>query len=124
MLDYAFSGVAASACSMNWSASSGATRYTRRTSGFRGSDQVGDGFPKAQLPLAHRTSQVFTSIARLNAKRAERVLREHREVIAAIRAGDGETAEQLGQEHIRRTSRSLTESPSDNPVRSADASSS
>jgi DNA-binding GntR family transcriptional regulator len=53
-----------------------------------------------------------TRPSRLKTKRAERLLREHREIRAARHGADGETAEQLGQEHIRLRNWSLTESPS------------
>ena len=90
-------------------------RYTATNVEFHNAliEAAGNEFLVAQLPLVNMTSQVFTPIARVDVHRAERALKEHLAILAAIRAGNGEQAEQLAREHIQQTIRSLWDSRSD-----------
>jgi DNA-binding GntR family transcriptional regulator len=100
-----------------------ASRYTETNVRFHSAviTAAGNKFLNAQLPLVHMTSQVFIPIARLTAERAERALEEHRQILAAIRAGDPETAEGFARAHVLQTSRSLARSVTDDRVGSPDA---
>lgn len=62
----------------------------------------------AQLPIVRMTSQVFTPTRLLEVERATTAVAQHREIAAAIIAGDGETAERLARAHIRSTVARLT----------------
>jgi DNA-binding GntR family transcriptional regulator len=57
----------------------------------------------AQLPLVRMTSQVFNPVALLEYERAALAVKEHRELVAAIVAGDGDESERLARVHIRST---------------------
>jgi DNA-binding GntR family transcriptional regulator len=87
-------------------------RYTETNVGLHAAliDVAGNEFLKAQLPLVHMTSQVFVPIARVSEARAERAIGEHGQIVAMVRTGDGEKAEELAREHIRQTVRALADS--------------
>lgn len=84
--------------------------YTETNVDFHGAliRASGNKFLVAQLPVVHMTSQVFTPIARVEIRRAQGALKEHQEIVAAVRAADGALAERRARRHIRQTIRSLS----------------
>jgi DNA-binding GntR family transcriptional regulator len=67
-------------------------------------DLADNEYVKAQLPLVRMTSQVFgRPMALLEPSRATSAVQQHREIAAAIAAGDGELSERLARAHIRST---------------------
>lgn len=64
-------------------------------------------FLSAQAAVVRLTSSVFAPAVLICSDRARPAVEEHGRVVAAIAAGDGETAERLSRSHIRATMQCL-----------------
>lgn len=64
-------------------------------------------FLSREIPLVRMTSQVFTPSSMLKRDRAARAVEEHREIVEAIRSGDGDQSEAIARQHIRTTMKHL-----------------
>lgn len=70
-------------------------------------DASGNSSLHAFIPLLRLTSQVFAPAFSLSIDRAPHAVSEHRLIVDAIAARDGEAAENLARSHIRATSARL-----------------
>jgi DNA-binding GntR family transcriptional regulator len=86
-----------------------AARYTGANVDFHRSiiDAARNDYLSAQIPLVNMTSRVFAPVAHLDARRADRAIAEHVEIVAAIEAGLEEEAERVARRHIRTTIASM-----------------
>ena len=57
---------------------------------------------RAQEPVFRISAQMLFGRLATNAERMERSTKEHQEIIIAIAAGDGDRAEEIARQHIRR----------------------
>jgi DNA-binding GntR family transcriptional regulator len=66
-------------------------------------DLAANEYLSAQLPVVRMTSQVFGPIKLLEPERAAVAVEQHRQIAAAIAAGDPAESERLARAHIRST---------------------
>jgi DNA-binding GntR family transcriptional regulator len=71
-------------------------------------DLADNEYLRAQMPLVRMTSQVFSPVRFLHPSHAAVAVEQHREIAAAIAAGDEDAAERVGRAHIRSTIARIT----------------
>lgn len=67
----------------------------------------GNEFLIGELPIVHMTSRVFMPFEVVEHERATRAVGEHEAIVAAMAAGDTETAERRARAHVHLTIESL-----------------
>jgi DNA-binding GntR family transcriptional regulator len=72
-------------------------------------DLADNEYLSAQLPIVRMTSQVFGPVRLLEPERAASAVEQHRQIAAAIAAGDTEESERLARAHIRSTMDSIAQ---------------
>lgn len=68
----------------------------------------GNEYLTSQMAVLHMTANVFGPVRVLDSTRVASAIEEHQTILDAIRAGDGEAAEQAARQHIRTTIETLT----------------